>query len=107
MDRFNGRSALSFKSDVSIVALRRRMPLIVFILVAIVFLIAVGFACACFTDHRGKALESALAAVPSAPAPGFVWPLIVISLFGAAVAATAGRTFATSRSPADLQRFLF
>jgi hypothetical protein len=83
------------------------MPLIVFILVAIVFLIAVGFACACFTDHRAQSLESALAAVPSAPAPGFVWPLIVISLLGATLVAAAGRELATSRSPADLQRFLF
>lgn len=83
------------------------MPLIVFILVAIVFLIAIGFACACFTDHRGQALERALAAVPASPAPGFLWPVIVMSLLAGAVVSTGLREVAAARSPADLQRFLF
>ena len=83
------------------------MPLIVFILVAIVCLVAFGFACACFTDHRGQALERALAAVPASPAPGFLWPVIVMSLLAAAVLTTGRREAAVARSPADLQRFLF
>ncbi len=92
----------------NIIALRRRLPLIVFILVAIVCLIALGVACACFTDHQGQAVERALAAVPASTAPGFVWPLIVISLLGAATVVMVGRREgAVARSPADLQRFLF
>src|SRR6266508_2881474 len=36
----------------SIVRLRRRLPLIVFILLAILCLLVIGFACACFSDHH-------------------------------------------------------
>jgi hypothetical protein len=93
---------------VNIIALRRRLPLIVVILVAIVCLLALGVACACFTDHQGQAVERALAAVPTSTAPGFVWPVIVISLLGMATLLMVGRRdFAAARSPADLQRFLF
>jgi hypothetical protein len=93
---------------VSIVALRRRLPLLVFILVAIICLVAIGVACACFTDHQGQAVERALAAVPAATAPGYVWPLIVIALLGATTIFMVGRREDTvARSPAELQRFLF
>ncbi len=92
----------------NIIALRQRLPLIAFILVAIVCLIAIGVACACFTDHQGQAVERALAAVPASTGPGFIWPLIVISLLGAATVVMVGRREVVApRSPADLQRFLF
>ncbi len=89
------------------VVLRRRLPLIVFILVALICLLMIGFACACVTDHRGQALEHSLAAVPiSAPTPGYVWPWLVLVLLATA-ALTARRTAPNSRTAADFQRFLF
>ena len=82
------------------------MPLIVFILVAIVGLLALGFACACFNEHPLKALERALASVPASPAPVVLWPVILVFLLGPALL-LAGRREVVARSPADLQRFLF
>ena len=94
-------------SSVSIIALRRRMPLIVFILVAIVCLLAIGFACACFNEHPLKALERAVASVPASPAPVLLWPVILVSLLAPALVLTGRREAVAARSPADLQRFLF
>ena len=47
----------------SLQALRGRMPLLAFILLAVVCLALVGFACACLSDHPVQALERALGAI--------------------------------------------
>jgi hypothetical protein len=85
---------------------RARMPLIVFILLALVCLLMLGFACACLSDQRALALERALQSA-SLPAVLIVWTAIVLgglarTLPRIAVVAHPGRG-----SPELLQRFRF
>jgi hypothetical protein len=92
---------------VSLQDLRGRMPLIAFILLAIVCLALFGFACACLSDHATQALERALAAIPAAPALTEVWPLMAMAALALAALYAAGTTpRARAPSPARLQRFL-
>lgn len=78
-----------------------------FILLAIVCLALLGFACACLTDHPAQALERALGAIPALPALVVVWSLLTL-LALAAGALLAGTTTARARapSPSAFQRFL-
>lgn len=88
-------------------ALRGRMPLLVFILLALVCLALVGFACACLSDHPMQALERALGSIPALPALVEVWPFLAVLAFASGtlfVATTTAR--ARAPSPASLQRFL-
>jgi hypothetical protein len=91
--------------DVELARLRRRMPLVVFLLLALVCLALIGFACACLTDQPALAIERALQGPALAPAVVAVWAVLLAVLFPAAAGAVAlprGRA-----SPALLQRFLF
>lgn len=81
------------------------MPLIVFILLALICLLMLGFACACLSDQPALALERALQS-PALPALITVWAAIVLGAFTRthpriAVVAHPGRG-----SPELLQRFL-
>lgn len=92
---------------VELARLRGRMPLVVFILLALLCLGLLGFACACLSDQPAAALERAVQAPALAPALVELWPAILVGLFGAALlvywpVAARGRA-----SPAVLQRFLF
>jgi hypothetical protein len=90
----------------SLQALRGRMPLVAFILLAVVCLALLGFACACLSDQPMQALERALGAIPSLPALIEVWSLITLSLLAAGSALAVVRPRSRSPSPALLQRFL-
>ncbi len=91
----------------SIVRLRRRLPLIVFILLAVLCLMLIGFACACFSDHPGQAAERATSAPAAMLAVVEVWSLVVLSL-SAIPLLFARRLWGFGRaSPAELQRFRF
>jgi hypothetical protein len=90
----------------SLQALRGRMPLVAFILLAVVCLALLGFACACLSDQPMQALERALGAIPSLPALVEVWSLMALSLLAAGSALTVVRPRSRSPSPALLQRFL-
>jgi hypothetical protein len=90
----------------SLQALRGRMPLVVFILLAVVCLALLGFACACLGDQPMQALERALGAIPSLPALIEVWSLMALSLLAAGSALAVVRPRSRSPSPALLQRFL-
>ncbi len=87
--------------------LRGRLPLIAFILLVVLCLLIVGFACACFTDQPMQAVERALGIGPALP------PLIEVWSFVAGAAALVlfvlYRPVAAGEraSPAVLQRFLF
>jgi hypothetical protein len=87
--------------------LRGRMPLVAFVLLAVICLALVGFACACLTDYPAVAIERALSAIPALPALVQVWTFVaVVAAMTAFV--VAGPRMATGRaSPALLQRFLF
>jgi hypothetical protein len=86
--------------------LRGRLPLIVFILLAIVVLMLIGFACACLTDDPMQAVERALSFAPALPDAVGVWAtllaMLTTSLLIVRTSAAVGRA-----SPALLQRFRF
>ncbi len=83
------------------------MPLIVFILLALVCLALLGFACACLSDQLAQAVERALS-LGGADAPLIeVWALVFASLAAAVFALVAGEGLRSRASPALLQRFLF
>lgn len=80
------------------------MPLIAFILLAVLCLALLGFACACLSDHPMQALERALSTIPALPALIEVWPVALLALF-AAFALLSAHTLARAPSEAALQRF--
>ena len=83
------------------------MPLVAFILLAVVCLALFGFACACLSEHPMQALERALGGVPALPALVEVWSLLaLIALASAALAAAATSPRARAPSAPALQRFL-
>ena len=87
-------------------ALRKRLPLVVFILLAVLFLMMVGVACACLTDHPMQAVDRVSSPLVALPPLVVVWALLVLVL-AATPLLLDRRTHATGRaSPADLQRFL-
>jgi hypothetical protein len=88
----------------SLQTLRGRMPLVAFILLAVICLALLGFACACLSDQPMQASESG--ASPSLPGLIEVWPLMVLALLAVGSAFTAVRPRSRSPSPAQLQRFL-
>jgi hypothetical protein len=80
------------------------MPLIACILLAVLCLALLGFACACLSDHPMQALERALSTIPALPALIEVWPVTLLALVGAAAFVSA-RALARAPSEAALQRF--
>lgn len=76
-------------------------------LLAVLCLLLVGFACACFSDHPAQAIARAVSAPAATPAVIEVWSLVVLSLLVAPLL-VARRVGGFGRaSPAQLQRFLF
>ena len=88
----------------SLASLRSRMPLVAFVLLAVLCLALLGFACACLSDHPMQALERALGAIPALPALVELWPAVVAVTL--AVALVTVRRLPAAASPALLQRFL-
>ena len=87
--------------------MRRRMPLLVFILLAIFCLVALGIACACASDHPMQNIDRALSSIPAATPLVEVWTftfgtLLILASFG-----LRKRRVDNSTSPAALQCFLF
>ena len=81
------------------------MPLFVFILLALVCVALLGFACACLSDHPMQALDRAIGALAVLPAVAEVWPALVLGAFAAA-GLFAVRLSPGAPSAAALQRFL-
>jgi hypothetical protein len=92
----------------SIVHLRRRVPVVVFILLLVLLVVALGLICLCATDHPAQTADRALSSVAHAPAVIAMWSFLMLlsaPLFRQpSVVAIRGRDRA---SPAALQRFLF
>ncbi len=82
------------------------MPLVAFLLLAVVCLALLGFACACLSDQPMQAIERALSAIPSLPAVIEVWSVATAGLLGAMILAPARAARIVAPSPAALQRFL-
>jgi hypothetical protein len=85
--------------------MRTRMPLVVFLFLALLCLALIGFACACLTDQPALAIERAIQSPALAPAVIAVWTTGLAALL---VAGTSSMLLPRERaSPALLQRFLF
>ena len=82
------------------------MPLVVFILLAVVCLALLGLACACTSDQPAQAFERTLASGAELPALVELWPLLVPSLMSAGAVVLVVMPRSRSPSPAQLQRFL-
>ena len=83
------------------------MPLVVFILLALVCLGTLGFACACLSDRQAVAFERAVQAPALAPGVVEVWPAMLLGALTAGLL-VFGTVAARGRaSPEQLQRFLF
>jgi hypothetical protein len=82
------------------------MPLIAFLLLAIVCLALLGFACACLTGQPMQALERATSLGQAIPPLVAMWTATLAVLIGASSVVVRERS-GSRASPALLQRFLF
>lgn len=83
------------------------MPLIAFVLLALVCLALLGFACACLSDQPAQAIERATSVGTTLPPLVEVWALLIASLAAAPFVLVAAERTRSRASPALLQRFLF
>ena len=61
------RRRATLSAVIALQDLRRRPPFLVFVVLAIVCLVLLGFACVCATDHPSQTIARALSAIPAAP----------------------------------------
>ncbi len=83
------------------------MPLVVFILLAVLCLAMLGFACACLTDQPAQAVDRATSLGGALPPLVEVWSLVFVTLMGASFFVAVRERAGSRASPAVLQRFLF
>jgi len=83
------------------------MPLLVFILLAVVCLALLGFACACLTDQPAQAVDRATSLGSALPPLIEMWSLVFVTLMGASFLVAVRERASSRASPALLQRFLF
>ncbi len=82
------------------------MPLIAFILLAIVCLALFGFACACLSDHSAQAIDRATSIGSVLPPLIDVWMFLVAFALPTLLVTRRIHNFGRA-SPALTQRFLF
>lgn len=82
------------------------MPVVAFILLAVVLLVMLGIACACISDHPAQTIDRAVGAIPAAPAVIEIWSVMTVLMFASFIVVRPQR-LASRSSPAALQRFLF
>ncbi len=87
--------------------MRKRMTLLVFILLAIFCLVALGIACACASDHPMQNLDRASGAIAAATPLVEVWAFTFGALVFLASVSLRKRRVDNSTSPAALLCFLF
>jgi len=80
------------------------VPLIALVLLTLLCLALLGFACACLTDQPAQALERASSLGAALPPLVEVWALLLASL-GAAPVVLVGERTRSRASPALLQCF--
>ena len=90
-----------------IIALRSRMPLIVFLLLALLLVMLVGFACACLTDNPMQAIDRIVSSLAQLPTVAVAWTLMFATLLLTVPRLQPQRAGRGRASPAALQRFLF
>ena len=101
-----GLAAAKLSQVPTIMALRKRMPFIVFVLLLVLVVMMVGFACACLGGQPGQTLGRSADGPPALPPLIELWALLTVLLVPASFV-LARRIAETGRaSPATLQRFL-
>ncbi len=103
----NGAAIRGYPASVDLARLRGRMPLIAFILLAVICLAILGFACACLTDQPTQAIDRAISSGSALPPLIEVWSLVAVALVGAGLMFVFERRAPSRASPVLLQRFLF
>jgi hypothetical protein len=89
-----------------ILALRKRMPLIVFLLLLLLVVMLVGLACACLTDNPMQTIERVVSALAQLPTVAVTWTLMFATLLLAMPRLQPPKAGRGRASPAALQRFL-
>jgi len=90
-----------------LLALRERIPLIIFLLLALLLLMLVGLACACLTDDPMQAIERLVTALAQLPTVAVAWTFIFATVLLAMPRLQPRNAGRGRASPAALQRFLF
>jgi hypothetical protein len=90
----------------SLARLRERLPLVVFVLLVVLGLMVLGFACACASGDHAQAVDRVTSIIATAPPLVELWSLTALGLIVLTPLALRRRL---SRRPslASLQRFLF
>lgn len=89
---------------VALERLRGRMPLLAFVLLAVLCLALIGFGCACLDDQFAQALDRIAQSVPAAVIE--LWPALALGTL-ASLSLIVSVPASGRASPALLQRFLF
>jgi hypothetical protein len=90
----------------SLQAMRKRLPPVVFILFLILLLVMLGIVCACISDHPAQTIDRAAGALPAGSAVIEMWSVVIVLMFASFILVRP-RTLASRSSPATLQRFIF
>ena len=85
--------------------LRGRMPLLAFILLAVLCLALIGFACACLDDQFTQAFDRIAQSAPAAVTE--LWPAFALGALASLSLSVFSVPASGRASPALLQRFLF
>lgn len=85
--------------------LRGRVPFLAFVLLAVLCLALIGFACACLDDQFAQALDRVVQSAPAAVIE--VWPAFAASMLASLTLIVLSVPASGRASPALLQRFLF
>ncbi len=81
------------------------MPLLAFVLLAVICLALIGFACACFDAQFAQALDRVAQSVPAAVI--VLWPGLALGTLASLALIVFAVPASGRASPALLQRFLF
>jgi hypothetical protein len=82
------------------------MPLIAFVLLAILCLALIGFACACLSDHPAQAVDRATSLGSALPPLVVVWTFVIALALPSLLVVGRVQPFGRA-SPTLTQRFLF
>jgi len=90
---------------VALTRLRGRMPLVAFILLAVLCLALIGFGCACLDDQLAQAFDRIVQSAPAAVIE--LWPAFALATLASLSLIVLSVPASDRASPASLQRFLF
>jgi len=81
------------------------MPLLAFVLLAVICLALIGFACACLDDQFAQAFDRIVQSAPAAVVE--LWPAFAVATLASLSVIIFSVPASGRASPALLQRFLF